>query len=194
MYETNAPGQVLRKIFLLTVMGFAVVLLSGPVLAILSVLLSFGAVIAGFALVGFLVWLPFRMIAVGPDRALANAREMGAGLARDAGQVVRGGVRAVSWPLRAVRATLFGLLTVAWFGVRATFTTARFAAGLAFLAAMGAALGAILGASVGITQGHDVGAAVAVNTIAGAAIAAAAGIVLSFPRRASIRQAPPILG
>lgn len=192
MYETHAPGHVVRKILLLSMIGFLVVMLSGPILAVLSVVLSLGGVLAGFALVGFLVWLPVRMVLVGREQALANARDLGAGLVRDAGHVCRRGAGVISWPLRLARGAALALLGAVWFLFRAVFTTARFAVGLAFLTAVGAGLGAVLGVGVGIAQGHNIGGAVLANTLAGAAIAAAVALVLAIPRPMPLRQAPTV--
>lgn len=181
--ETYSAGLVFRKVFLLAAIGFAAILLSGPILAVVSVLLSVGGVIAAFALVGFLIWLPFRMLMVGPERALVNARDMGAGVMHDVGRVARRGASIVSWPLWLTRSALIALLAAGWFTLRATFTTARFALSLTFLVAMGAGLGAVLGIGAGLSQGHDVGPSVLANALAGAAIALVCGVVMAFPRR-----------
>src|SRR6516165_1167826 len=53
MNKVESAGQILRKVIIFTLVGFLVVVLSGPLLTVLGVLLP-------FALVGFLVWLPFQ--------------------------------------------------------------------------------------------------------------------------------------
>ena len=52
MENLESTWVVFRKIGWLALLGFGVIVLSGPILAVLSVLLSVGAVIFCFALVG----------------------------------------------------------------------------------------------------------------------------------------------
>src|SRR5216683_3406335 len=58
-----------RKIGWLALLGFGVIVLSGPILAVLSVLLSVGAVVLCFALVGFMVWSIFQFAIHGQEAA-----------------------------------------------------------------------------------------------------------------------------
>ncbi len=56
-------GHLLSKLAFLTFLGFAVIMLTGPVLGLLGVVVGLGvavlSVILPFAFVGFLIWLPF---------------------------------------------------------------------------------------------------------------------------------------
>ena len=72
MNEIHNPADVLRKIGLLALIGLGSVIFAGPALAILSVLLSMGAVVAGFAFLGLLIWLPFRIMTGGTQAALSG--------------------------------------------------------------------------------------------------------------------------
>jgi hypothetical protein len=54
MERLHSTTEIIRKVALLTLLGFLVVFLTGPVLTVLGVILP-------FALVGLLVWLPFRL-------------------------------------------------------------------------------------------------------------------------------------
>jgi len=56
----QSPGSVFRKIVLFCLLGFLSVVLFGPVVAVLSAVLSVATVVLSFALVGFLVWSRFR--------------------------------------------------------------------------------------------------------------------------------------
>src|SRR5581483_11290305 len=55
MESLHSTADILRKIVLFTILGFLAIILIGPVLTVLGVILP-------FALVGFLMWLPFRLL------------------------------------------------------------------------------------------------------------------------------------
>src|SRR5947207_3326963 len=99
---------VLRKVLMMAFIGFLLVFLSGPILAVLSVLLSVGAVVFGFALVGFLAWLLFRGLTVGWDTAWQNSKEFGGNLGQVAGKFGRGTVQILRVPAKAVGLLVYG--------------------------------------------------------------------------------------
>jgi hypothetical protein len=75
MESLYSTADMVRKLGLLTLLGFLIVFLIGPVLTLLGVILP-------FALVGFLVWLPFRVF--------IQKREVNwSGLPRKSGQAIR---------------------------------------------------------------------------------------------------------
>src|SRR5689334_21591119 len=96
MESLHSTADIVRKVALLTVVGFLVVFLIGPALTLIGVVLP-------FALVGFLVWLPFRL--------LVQKRQINwSGVPRRAGEAVR---TVLSLPLRLVAfvgSLLLGLL------------------------------------------------------------------------------------
>lgn len=182
MNEIHSSGGVFRKLALLVLIGFAVVFLSGPILAVLSMVLSFAAVFAVFAMIGFLVWFPFRMLLVGRQAALADVQQLTAAAGRDFGRVGRAAARVLTVPARIVTAILGTALQVSWFAGKTAFSTVRFVTGMAFLALFGAVLGALCG--LAMTNGHqDAQSVMVMNTLVGAGLAVAAGIVLALPRR-----------
>src|SRR5437660_7669120 len=96
MESLQSTADIVRKIALFTVVGFLAVFLIGPVLTLVGVILP-------FALVGFLIWLPFRL--------LVQRREIHwRGLPEQAGRTlrtilsipVRIGVTILSIPLRII--------------------------------------------------------------------------------------------
>src|SRR5947209_3853680 len=68
---------ILRQVCFLALLGVGVVFLSGPLLAVLSVVVTVGAVVLAFALVGFLVWTMFRTLVLGQQVAWNGAYGLG---------------------------------------------------------------------------------------------------------------------
>lgn len=184
MQEIHPPGGAFRKLAFLIIIGFAVVFLSGPIAAVLSVVLSFAAVLFVFGLIGFLVWLPFRMLLVGRQATFDHVRGMATAAGRDFGHVGRRFGTVAAFPIRVVTGILAAALAVTWFAGKTVFTTARFVTGMAFLAIFGAILGAICGVVLSGGQHQDVEAAVVMNAVVGAGLAVLSGVILAFPRRA----------
>jgi hypothetical protein len=67
----RGPGSFVRKVFWLAALGFGVLFLSGPVIAIVSLVLglflSIASVLFPFVLLGLIFWLPIRAIAGGKN-------------------------------------------------------------------------------------------------------------------------------
>src|SRR5260370_35851901 len=61
MENMESTWVAFRKIGWLALLGFGVIVLSGPILAVLSGLLSVGAVLLCFALGGFMAWSSFQL-------------------------------------------------------------------------------------------------------------------------------------
>src|SRR6266436_4674961 len=76
MENLESTWVVFRKIGWLALLGFGVIVLSGPILAVLSVLLSVGAVVLCFALVGFMVWSIFQFAIHGQEAASQSIQAM----------------------------------------------------------------------------------------------------------------------
>jgi len=150
MENMHSTGHLLRKVAMMTLIGFLVITLAGPIFALLGVILP-------FALVGFLVWAVVRGIMLGPvvvGRIIGNtARAVG-----------RTAVALPLWFARRVRSGigLLGRLVMS-------------AAGVIFPVAAGAAVGAILG-MLGGEQYHDAD----MRVPAGALIGAGIGLIAAF--------------
>lgn len=131
MESLHSTAEIVRKVALLTVVGFLVVFLIGPALTLIGVVLP-------FALVGFLVWLPFRLV-------VQRRRIDWSGVPRRAGEAVR---TIVTLPLRIVAfvaSVLFGLL-------RLVGGVIGFALRILVPTVAGALLFAVLGAIGGVTH------------------------------------------
>lgn len=110
MESLHSTADIIRKVALFSLVGFLAIFLIGPVLTLLGVLLP-------FAVVGFLVWLPFRLVV---QRKQINW----SGLPEKAGQIVRTvitlpfriGAKVLSIPVRIIAylaAAVIGLLRLA---------------------------------------------------------------------------------
>jgi hypothetical protein len=76
MSHMHHPRTVAHKILAFVLLGLAIVFLSGPVIAVVAILFSVAFAIVSpllpFALIGFLVWLPFRLLKVGKTAAWSD--------------------------------------------------------------------------------------------------------------------------
>src|SRR5207253_7927805 len=72
----QAAARVFGKIAYLALIGFLAILLTGPIIAVFSALFSLVvailSVLVPFALIGVLIWLPWRLCAKGRSAALED--------------------------------------------------------------------------------------------------------------------------
>ena len=186
MPNYQPPGAGLRHILFLALLGLGVVFLSGPVIAlasiILSVVLTVGVLLLVFAAIGFLVWAPAYFLYAGREaageRIGAMRRSLGATLRR----LVHVGARAVVLPVRFV-ARLFrgGLYTAKVMG--------QFVGEVALVGLTGAAIGAALGLTISAMSNQSPVDVVPINAAVGGGIACVVGAVLAFfPRRSAPKR------
>lgn len=176
----------LRHILFLALLGFAVLFLSGPVIAVasivLSVVLALGVIVLVFALIGFVVWAPLYIAVAGREAASEKIGTLGRALGGTLRRLGYVGRRAVEIPAHFVARVFRG-------GLHVTKVTGRFVAEVVMLGVVGAALGAILGLVFGTMGGQSLTTNVPLNALAGGAIAAAAGAVMALlPRRNTSRR------
>src|SRR5438132_1040869 len=113
MESLHSTADMIRKVALFTLVGFLAVFLIGPVLTVLGLVLP-------FALVGFLVWLPFRL--------LVQKREINwSGLPQKAGQILR---TVLSIPVRIVATVLSIPIRIVAFIASAVIGLLRLVGGL----------------------------------------------------------------
>ena len=160
---TGAAG-IFRKIALMTLIGFAVLVLSGPAIAIIATLLP-------FALVGGLVWLLVQGILLGPRVAAATIRNVF--------RLVFGG------PLWILKRTWAG---VKWVG-GTTLRLAGTALGMLVPTVTGAFLGGVLGL-VGGMEHNDADFRIPAGIMIGAGIGAVAGVLRSRPKQKILTVLP----
>jgi len=170
MESLHSTADIIRKVALFTVVGVLVVFLIGPVLTLLGVILP-------FALVGFFVWLPFRV--------LVQKKEINwSGLPEKAGQIVR---TIVSLPIRIVATILSIPLRIVAYIASAIIGLLRLIGGLLGFALRmiipivgGAFLFALLGAIGGLTH-QDAEFRVPAAALIGAGIGALYGVFRTRP-------------
>ena len=173
MESLYSTADIVRKVGLLTLLGFLIVFLIGPVLTLLGVILP-------FALVGFLVWLPFRLF--------VQKREVNwSGLPRRTGQVIR---TVLTIPLR-----LGGFAVSAIVGLlRLVGSVLGYALRITIPALAGALLFALLGAIGGVTH-QDAEFRIPAAALIGAGIGALYGAVRTREtKKVIVLRAAPVTG
>jgi hypothetical protein len=163
MDSTPTAASALHKLFMLALFGFLAVILAGPVIGLVSVVLSVLLLMLPFAFIGLLLWLPFQALIMGRridwGRFGANVRAVAGGLAWAGGGVLRLAGRALGWVGRTV-----------WALVRFVFTVV-----------LDVAAGALAGGVLGIIGGRmhgDADGRVPVAMLIGAGV----GLVVSLLR------------
>jgi hypothetical protein len=152
MERLQSSTDILRKVAIWTLIGFGVILLSGPILTVLGIVLP-------FAVVGFLVWLGVKAVLAGP-------RAVGRAISSTARVIVRGITAVPRWV--GARLAAGGR----WIG-----RVGRGAVVVSLPVLAGTFLGALLGA-IGGMQYHDADFRIP----AGAAIGAGVGLLAAVLR------------
>src|SRR5216684_3311552 len=102
MENMESTWVAFRKIGWLALLGFGVIVLSGPLLAVLSVLLSVGAVVLCFALVGFMVWSIFQFAIHGQEAASESIQAMSQNATRVIGKFGQTTARILAFPFKVI--------------------------------------------------------------------------------------------
>lgn len=165
--NTAHENSVVRKIAFFTLIGAGVVFLGGPVIGVVAVVLSLFiaavSIILPFAIVGFLVWLPFHILAHGPHETWKDAGKNGKAL----GEAFV--LRPMRWCGRSCRQMAVAGENFAE-GCRAT---GSFLARHVFEPACGCLVGTLTGAAVGMENGHlswSIGGGAAFGALVGLAV------------------------
>ena len=178
---------MLRKIVLFCLLGFLSMVLFGPVVAVLSVVLSFATVILSFALVGFLIYFLLHAILYGRQSAMESTRGFGEGLRRVVPAVGDRVLRVIRFPFRVAGGLLYGLKQVAWFAVSRTWLATRFVGSLVPVAATGVLVGAVVGTVMGAPT-HDFAVTVPANALFGGLMGVGVGVAMAvMERRSAVR-------
>jgi hypothetical protein len=178
-------GRVVRKFAFLAFLGFLVIVLSGPVLAIVSTIFSLGlallSVLLPFAFLGLLFWVPFRLLSRGAHVAGQDIRDTGKAL----GQIGFG------VPYRACAQVCSG---AGEFGQRVrtrTHAIGSLVGGILLETFSGAAVGTVLGVVESLRSHGSLQSTIMIGTGIGGLLGAVVGI--SRPRRTELAfqgQAP----
>jgi hypothetical protein len=176
MEPIHPAGELARKIGFFAILGFAVVMLSGPAVALASLFLSLGLLLLPFVALGLMIWIPFQYLARGRNAAVGEVQGLGhavGGTGRQAGQFL---ARALAFPIRLIRSVAVLAFRVIAGIFKAGFFTLRVATELTLVTLTGAAAGFALWA-FGPTA-HHVDSPLAMNVVLGGLIGAAAGVVM----------------
>ncbi len=192
MENMESTWVAFRKIGWLALLGFGVLVLSGPILAVLSVLLSVGAVVLCFALVGFMVWSLFQFAIHGQEAASQRIQAMSHHASQAVGQFARTCARILAFPFKVMVRVGDGLLAVVWFMTLRIWLMARFLSKTSVLTATGVVVGAVAGVLAGAAnQNMDV--TVPINAVIGGVVGTLVGgamILLERKSPAPIRFQP----
>lgn len=176
------PVSGLRQILFLALLGVGVVFLSGPVIAVASVVLSlvltFGLLVLVFAAIGFLVWAPVYFFYAGREAATEKIGAMGRRVGGTLRRLVFIGARAFTVPIHFASRLFRG-------GLYLAKSTSQFVGEILIIALSGAAIGAALGLTISATSHQDPVQLVPLNAAVGGGIAAAVGLVLAAASRRS---------
>lgn len=188
MNQVLTPVDVLRKVIFLAVLGFAVMVVSGPILAILSLFLSFAMVVLSFAFVGFLVWLPCHILLVGREAAFANLRVIAQTYGQAIGRLGQTIGRVLTFLPRSSLAIGNGLLALLGFVWRVFRGGVRFLGETAVIAFSGVLVGVVFG--VLNARDHNPEAVIAMWAGLGGAMAALVGVTMTLLERRAIVRRP----
>jgi hypothetical protein len=180
--------DVFRKIALFTLVGFLVVVLMGPLLAVLS----FAFVILSFTIIGFMVWLPLRVLFAGKQTAWQDVRNMGVALRTDASKWGRRVVQVLGFPLRIVRGLGPGVLHLVRIALRTALNLLRVGGEIALMGVGGAMVGVLWGAFQ--SGPRPLAGAIAMNALVAGSLAALAGATMALlPKKGRAPQTSEVL-
>jgi YMGG-like Gly-zipper len=174
----HTPARVLRKIVFFALLGFGVIFLSGPVIALFSFIISAALVILfvflPFMLLGLIVWLPLRAIFGGRGRARRDLFETGRLVGKAAFVVPLRTCGHVYARARCARVRMH----------ERVHTVTTFLGSILLEMVSGALVGALLGAIIGLQMN-----ALQVSIPVGAVIGSALGLVVGASRVRQPREA-----
>jgi hypothetical protein len=174
MENVESTWAAFRKIGWLALLGLGVIVLSGPLLAVLSVLLSIGAVVLGFALVGFMVWSLFQFAIHGHETASNNIQAMSRNATLAVGKFGQTCARILAFPFKVIVKAGDGLLAVIWFLSLRFWLMVRFLGKTSVLTITGVLVGLAAGVIAGTThQNFDV--TVPINALIGGVVGTLVG-------------------
>jgi hypothetical protein len=149
--NTSSPLLVVTRIGMLGLLGFAVIVLAGPVIGIVGALLP-------FVLVGFLAWCLFQLVSSGPQATWRTLRQAGGVVGTATVKTAQFCNRAVAFPARTTVRVLQGTKQLAGKAWRGLTASAKIGVEGGIVTLSGAAVGALVGliTSWQSHEGYDV--------------------------------------
>jgi hypothetical protein len=194
MENMESTWVAFRKIGWLALLGFGVIVLSGPILAVLSVLLSVGAVVLCFALVGFMVWSIFQFAIHGQEAASRSIQAMSRNATHAIGRFGQTCARIMAFPFKAIVWAGDALLAAIWFVILRFWLMTRFLAKTSVLTMTGVLVGAAAGVLAGMSH-QNMEVTVPINALVGGVVGTLVGgalILLEKKSTQPIRFRPAI--
>ncbi len=193
MENMESTWVVFRKIGWLALLGFGVLVLSGPLLAVLCVLLSIGGVVLGFALVGFMVWSVFQFAIHGHEAASKNIQAMSHTATQAIGKFGQTCARILAFPFKLIVRIGDGLLAAVWFMTLRFWLMIRFLGKTSVLTTTGVLVGLAAGVVAGAAH-HNMDVTVPINALAGGVVGTIVGGALILlekktPQKVAFRPA-----
>jgi hypothetical protein len=186
---SNRPTafDILKKGALLALIGFGVVVLTGPVIALLSVGLSLAVAVLPFVFVGFCVWTLYRIV-MGDRPPWHHWGELASWFGRGLRQFFHMVFQVLALPLHLVLRLGAGIAHVAGAVLGKTWSFVKVMGEIGVITATGVLVGSLVGVYLG-SQHHDMDIAVPTNALVGGALAFLAATVMTvLERRRSVRQ------
>ena len=171
MEQLKSGKSVVRQFAIITVIGFLVVTLAGPALAIIGTLLP-------FALVGGAVWLVYKGFTMGPKFVFSTI-----------GKVVGGSVAVLLFLPKLV---FRGARRLGGFTFNSAKAVAFFTGSIAIPMVVGSLIGGALGAMGGMEH-HDMELRVPVGVAMGAGIGLLTVLVRTRPASRQVASVPTVL-
>jgi hypothetical protein len=171
MQNTSSALVLLARVGMLALLGFAVVILAGPVIGILGAILP-------FVLVGFIAWCLIQLVNSGPRAAWKTLQETGRIIGSATVQVARGCQRAFSFPAQTAVRVFHGsreLAGKAWSG---TTTGVKMAVEGGVVTLTGAGIGAVVALVTSATK-QDRELAMPMDIAVGSALAAGVWVAMT---------------
>lgn len=189
MHPVSVPLSIIRQIGVLALLGLGIVTLSGPLLALASVLFTLTLTVLTFALIGLIVLTVLRALFIGPRRAWDKLVQASGALSGILGRLPNRLGRLLRVPVRWSASFLKGSASLAKLLLATSWAGAKVLSELSLLTLIGVAVGAVVGVVAGMHR-PDGEATLMVDVVLGGALTLLAGSAFMIKeRRAAARQA-----
>jgi uncharacterized membrane protein len=180
--NASNPLLVVTRIGMLALLGFAVLVLAGPVIGIVGAILP-------FVLVGFLAWCGFQLISSGPQATWRMLRQAGGVLGTATVKTAQFCNRAVAFPARTTVRAIQGTRQLAGKAWRGMTAGAKVGIEGSIVTLSGAAVGAIVGLLTSLQSHEAYDLAIPPDAMMGAVMAAGVWFAMTVLAR---RKAPVV--
>jgi len=182
MQNQPSPFVLFARVGMLGLLGFAVVILAGPVIGILAAILP-------FVLIGFVAWCLIQLLHSGPRATWETLRQAGRFTGAATVKVAHGFGRVFTFPAQTAVRAYHGSRQLAGKAWRGTTAGVKMAVEGGVVTLSGAGIGLVVGLVTSATK-QDREMAVPMNIAVGAALAAGAWVVMSVIARRRLTVQP----